>query len=57
MNSNLIILTFIVTALWDVALRFMSLNFEKIPSIIQYSMPFDSKTIKAAVDLHISRTS
>ena len=40
MNSNLIILTFIVTALWDVALRFMSLNFEKIPSIIQYSMPF-----------------
>ena len=40
MNSNLIILTFIVTALWDVVLRFMSLNFEKIPSIIQYSMPF-----------------
>ena len=40
MNSNLIILTFIVTALWDVALRFMSLNFEKIPEIIQYNMPF-----------------
>jgi len=40
MNSNLIILTFIVTALWDVALRFMSLHFEKIPKIIQYSMPF-----------------
>lgn len=40
MNSNLIILTFIVTALWDVVLRFMSLNFEKIPKIIQYSMPF-----------------
>jgi len=40
MNSNLIILTFIVTALWDVALRFMSLNFEKIPEIIQYTMPF-----------------
>ncbi len=40
MNSNLIILTFIVTALWDVVLRFMSLNFEKIPEIIQYTMPF-----------------
>ena len=40
MNSNLIILTFIVTALWDIVLRFMSLNFEKIPEIIRYSMPF-----------------
>ena len=40
MDSNLIILTFVITALWDVSLRFMSLNFEKIPSIIQYTMPF-----------------
>ncbi len=29
-----------ITALWDVALRFMSLNFEKIPNIIQTTMPF-----------------
>ena len=27
-NSNLIILTFVVTALWDVALRYMALNFD-----------------------------
>ena len=39
-NSQLIILTFVVTALWDVVLRFMSLNFEKIPKIIQTMMPF-----------------
>jgi len=35
-----IILTFIITALWDVILRFMSLYFEKIPNIIKISMPF-----------------
>ena len=39
-NSQLIILTFVVTSLWDVVLRFMSLNFEKIPKIIQNMMPF-----------------
>ena len=39
-NSNLIILTFIVTALWDVSLRFMALNFKKAPGIIQNVMPF-----------------
>ena len=39
-NSNLIILTFVVTALWDVALRYMALNFNKVPSIIQNLMPF-----------------
>ena len=39
-NSQLIILTFVVTSLWDVVLRFMSLNFEKIPKIIQTMMPF-----------------
>ena len=39
-NSNLIILTFVITALWDVALRFMALNFHKVPSIIQNLMPF-----------------
>ena len=39
-NSQIIILTFVITALWDVVLRFMSLNFEKIPNIIQTTMPF-----------------
>ena len=38
--SNLIIATFVVTALWDVVLRYMSLNFETIPFIIQQQMPF-----------------
>jgi len=31
----LIILTFVVTALWDVALRFMSLNYDKLPKYFQ----------------------
>ena len=31
----LIILTFVVTALWDVALRFMSLNYDKLPKFFQ----------------------
>ena len=35
-----IILTFTVTALWDVTLRFMSLNFESLPDIIKTLMPF-----------------
>ena len=39
-NSKLIILTFVVTALWDVVLRFMSLHFEKVPTIFQDLMPF-----------------
>ena len=39
-NSSLIIITFIVTALWDVILRFMSLNFHILPGIIKTSMPF-----------------
>ena len=39
-NSQLIILTFVVTALWDVVLRFISLHFDKIPYIIQNTMPF-----------------
>ena len=34
-TKTLIILTFIVTGLWDVMLRFMSLNFESLPSILQ----------------------
>lgn len=39
-NSQIIILTFIVTALWDVVLRFMALNFNKVPSLIKNIMPF-----------------
>jgi len=35
MHCKLIILTFIITALWDVVLRFMSLNFEKLPNSLQ----------------------
>lgn len=37
---KLIILTFTVTALWDVCLRFMSLNHNKLPKIINTMMPF-----------------
>ena len=33
-NSQIIILTFVITALWDVVLRFMALNFNKLPNII-----------------------
>jgi len=35
MNCWLIILTFIVTGLWDVVLRFMSLNYNKLPKYFQ----------------------
>ena len=37
---KLIILTFTITALWDVCLRFMSLNHKKLPKIINKTMPF-----------------
>ena len=51
--SNLIILTFIVTALWDVVLRFLSLNNEKInykfPDFVRYLKPyFQQHTILSA---------
>ena len=39
-NYLLIILTFLITAGWDVILRFMSLNFNKLPKIIKNIMPF-----------------
>ena len=39
-NSELIIITFVITALWDVILRYMSLNFEQVPTPIQQYMPF-----------------
>jgi len=35
MDYRLIIVTFVVTALWDIVLRFMSLNFENLPTIFQ----------------------
>lgn len=39
-TSTLIIYTFIVTALWDVILRFMSLNYNKLPKFIDTFLPF-----------------
>ena len=50
----LIILTFIVTALWDVVLRVMSLNYEKLPTyfqmdFVEYLIPyFKHHTVLAA---------
>lgn len=50
----LIILTFIVTALWDVILRFMSLNYDKLPKyfqidFVEYLIPyFKHHTLLAA---------
>lgn len=35
MDCKLIILTFTITALWDIVLRCMSLNFEKLPKVLQ----------------------
>ena len=54
MGYKLIILTFIVTALWDVVLRFMSLNYEKLPKyfqmdFVEYLTPyFKQHTLLAA---------
>lgn len=54
MDCKLITLTFIVTALWDVVLRFMSLHFEKLPTSLQmnfvkYLKPyFQQHTLLAA---------
>ena len=41
-NSNIIILTFIITGLWDVILRTMSLNYTSLPNIIKEIFPFIS---------------
>jgi hypothetical protein len=40
LNSELYILTFVITGLWDVVLRFMSLNFNKLPKIVKQYLPF-----------------
>ena len=37
---QIIVLTFIVTALWDVGLRYLSLNFDKTPNIVKNTLPF-----------------
>ena len=53
-NKTLIILTFIVTGLWDVILRFMSLNYEILPASLQMSFVknlapyFEKHTLLAA---------
>ncbi len=54
-NSNLIILTFIVTGFWDIILRLMSENYETLPKFIQdykfikYLIPYFKKhTLLAA---------
>lgn len=39
-NSDLYIITFIVTALWDVVLRIMNENWERMPTIIRHYLPF-----------------
>ena len=36
MNNKLYILTFIITGLWDIILRLLSENYDKLPNIIQY---------------------
>ena len=35
-NCNVIIITFIITALWDVSLRIMSDNYDNLPSFFQF---------------------
>ena len=37
---EIIILTFIVTAIWDVCLRYLSLNFDELPNIVKDYLPF-----------------
>lgn len=39
-NSDLYILTFIVTGLWDVVLRIMTENWEGLPKIVKTILPF-----------------
>ena len=39
-NSDLYILTFIVTGLWDVVLRIMAENWENLPKIVKTILPF-----------------
>ena len=53
-NCELYVVTFIVTALWDVVLRIMSENYDKLPAILQlnimiYLKPyFEKHTLLAA---------
>jgi len=35
-NCNLLVYTFIVTGIWDIVLRILSINYYKLPNILQY---------------------
>ena len=35
-NSELYIITFIVTCFWDIILRILSVNYDKIPNFLKY---------------------
>jgi hypothetical protein len=39
-NSDLYILTFIATGLWDVVLRVMTENWDKLPKVVKKILPF-----------------
>ena len=39
-NCNIIIDTFIITALWDVVLRKLSENYDNLPTVIKNNLPF-----------------
>ena len=54
-NCNIIIITFLVTALWDIILRFLSTNYNSLPKYLQnykfikYLIPyFERHTLLAA---------
>ena len=36
-NSKIYIITFIITAIWDIILRFLSLNYDKLPIFMKYN--------------------
>lgn len=35
-NCNLLVYTFIVTGIWDIVLRILSINYYKLPNFLQY---------------------
>lgn len=39
-KSDLIIITFIITGLWDIVLRWISYNYDRLPMIIKHYLPF-----------------
>jgi len=46
-----IIVTFIITSLWDIILRYMSINYEQLPLIIKRFIPF-IKYLKPYFKIH-----